>query len=186
MLATIQAASPACACDDYNSAGPWTGRSWSWQLATSRVEDGGAAPALPPDGLVVGAARAEAALRRGAGAGAHLHGLARRARAALAVAARRPGAQPAKLLPLLCMLAAIDLSGTHTVASIISACRCSFFPAHAQVRTTVSAAAERRGGERESSSLPVVSAGPLRHAPAAGGRLHSRLATLLLSSGAET
>lgn len=36
------------------------------------------------------------------------------------------------------------------------------------------------------TALPVVSAGPLRHAPAAGGRLHSRLATLLLSSGAET
>jgi hypothetical protein len=162
MLATIQAASPACACDDYNSAGPWTGRSWTWQLARSRVEDGGAAPALPPDGLVVGAARTEAALRRGAGAGAHLHGLARRARAALAVAARRPGAQPAKLLPLLCVLAAIDLSETHTVASIISACRCSCSQRthrcvllHQQQRSARARGSRRRyrltGGERGSA-----------------------------------
>lgn len=50
----------------------------------------------------------------------------------------------------------------------------------------ISSREERREGERESSSLPVVSAGPLRHAPAAAGRLHSRLATLLLSSSAET
>jgi len=89
-------------------------------VVVSRIEDGSAAPALPPDGLIVGAQRAEPRLPLSCGAGAHLHGRARRARAALAVAARRPGAQPAQLL-LLSMPSAIDLAVLSDVRGLLLA-----------------------------------------------------------------
>jgi hypothetical protein len=108
-------------------------------VLSSWIEDGGAALALPPDGLVVGALRAELPLRR-----AHLHGRARRAATALALAERRLGSQSAQLLLLvLSVAAAYDLLN-ETHRAIISATTCLHSGKHRCCHGITGTAARRK------------------------------------------